>query len=412
MTAVTSPVPASDLTLETPLDPAAFAETGDVVALALGFPREAWDAYVATVIGAANVRALRIGGRVAGGLARMMGGLWFGGRSVPAAGIAAVGVAVEHRGRGVAARLMSESLREAAAQGVPLSVLHASSLRVYRKVGYEPAGARHVYAIATEHLPVLDRDLPVEKVPVLAPAVGPHGPASLAPFQAVDRALALRAAGRIDRSEAFWARLFRARGDAVHAYVAGPPGAPEGYAIWTQPASDTPPLYDVDVRELACATPRALRRLVTLLADTRSFAREVRWPGPAREPLLALLPEERARASRIACWLLRIVLVKEALEARGYAPGPAREVHLEVTDALLPANQRRIVLRVEGGRGRVEAGGTGALRLDVRALAPLYTGRLDGRALALLGMCEGTEEALDAATAIFAGPEPWLPDMF
>lgn len=66
----------------------------------------------------------------------------------------------------------------------------------------------------------------------------------------------------------------------------------------------------------------------------------------------------------------------------------------------------------EGGRGPVRRGGKGELAMDVRGLAPSFTGHLDAEALRLAGLVEGEPAALAAATARFAGPAPRMSDMF
>ena len=111
-------------------------------------------------------------------------------------------------------------------------------------------------------------------------------------------------------------------------------------------------------------------------------------------------------------WMLRIVDVKGALEARGYPRGARGEVHFEVTDTLLPHNNGRWVLQVAEGNGTVTAGGNGDIRLDIRGLAPLYSSFLSPHALRSTGFIECGDAALEAATTIFAGPEPWMPEIF
>jgi predicted acetyltransferase len=60
----------------------------------------------------------------------------------------------------------------------------------------------------------------------------------------------------------------------------------------------------------------------------------------------------------------------------------------------------------------VRAGGRGELRLDVRGLAPLFSGLVAPADLAVAGLVEGPAAALDVAQRLFAGPEPWMPDFF
>jgi predicted acetyltransferase len=113
--------------------------------------------------------------------------------------------------------------------------------------------------------------------------------------------------------------------------------------------------------------------------------------------------------------MLRVVHVAKALAARGYPDGVEGELHLEVRDDVLPANQGRYMVRVAGGRGEVTPGGRGELKLDVRGLAALYAGYLAPAALRAIGFLEveGAGEAVLATAArVFAGPEPWMPDFF
>ena len=81
-------------------------------------------------------------------------------------------------------------------------------------------------------------------------------------------------------------------------------------------------------------------------------------------------------------------------------------------DELCEWNRGRLHLALAGGRATVEPGGSGGLKIGVRALAPLFTGHLGPRALAQLGWLEASERELSRAEAIFAGPAPWMADSF
>ena len=80
--------------------------------------------------GAANFRVVREGREVGGGLALYPFGHFFGGRSVPAIGVAAVGILPHFRARGVGSFLMREAIREMARRGIPISTLRATSHQV------------------------------------------------------------------------------------------------------------------------------------------------------------------------------------------------------------------------------------------------------------------------------------------
>ena len=61
---------------------------------------------------------------------------------------------------------------------------------------------------------------------------------------------------------------------------------------------------------------------------------------------------------------------------------------------------------------RLSGAGTADLSLGVNALATLYTGHLSPQAMAGLGLIEASATGLATATTLFAGPRPWLSDMF
>ncbi|MCX7011428.1 MAG: sterol carrier protein domain-containing protein, partial [Candidatus Sumerlaeota bacterium] len=111
-------------------------------------------------------------------------------------------------------------------------------------------------------------------------------------------------------------------------------------------------------------------------------------------------------------WMLRVVDVAAALEARGYPPAFEAELHFEIQDDWLPWNNGRFVLQVSNGRGEVSPGGQGRLRMHVRRLAQLYTGHLSPGELRVVGDAEGPPADWAAAGLAFSGPRPWMADLF
>jgi predicted acetyltransferase len=107
-----------------------------------------------------------------------------------------------------------------------------------------------------------------------------------------------------------------------------------------------------------------------------------------------------------------VVDVGAALAARGYPAGVEAELHLAVADDVLPANNASFVLRVAKGRGEVAPGGSGSLRLDVRALAALFAGYRSPAQLRMSTDLVGSDQDLALAATLFAGPAPWMPDGF
>ena len=352
--------------------------------------------------GLENYRLIRRGDQLAGGLVVWPLGQWFGGRCVPMTGVRVVATAPEHRGRGVAGHLMRETVKEIHRAGVPLSVLYPATQPVYRRAGYELAGAQPTYRLAIAGLNVRDRTLEVR------------------PIEEVDRETAhelyrrraRRTAGNLERSERIWRRVFEPRGEKSHGYLVQRDQTPEGYVVFWQKATGAVVGYDLEVTDLVALTPDAGRRILTFFAEHRSMAQHVCWVGSPTDPVNLLPPEQQLQTVRRIDWMLRIIDVRGALEARGYAPNVRGEIHFEIHDDLLPDNDGRFVLEVADGAGRVRAGGKGTIDVSIRGLAPLYSGYLSPLELQTAGYLEGPENELIAAGALFAGPTPWMPDMF
>ena len=164
--------------------------------------------------------------------------------------------------------------------------------------------------------------------------------------------------------------------------------------------------------DLVTLSAEASRTLLGMFANHRSTTRYFNLLGAPADPSLHLLAEQSATITDRIDWMLRLIDVPGALEARGYAAGVTGELHLEVADDVLDRNHRRFTLTVADGGGRVTEGGRGEFRVDVRGLAAIYTGYLAPAELTATGLVDAPDRALATAGAIFAGPAPWMPDMF
>lgn len=356
-----------------------------------------------------DVRLVRTGERVAGGLVFIPTGQFFGGRRIPMIGIHAVAVSPEDRGTGVGRVLLQEAVRELAMPGgPPIACLYPATQPIYRSVGFEQAGTFSQYRIPIGALPVGPHDLAVERLPADAAAVAEQ----LGPIYA---RFARRQNGFVERSPWFWRRqVDPLRGEPRALYAVREQGAITGYANlrrrWQMGAHM---FQDVMCRELIAETPAALRRLVTLIADDRSLAQTLLVTGPPSWVDAMLLAEQTASVDFQLRWMLRILEVTAALEARGYPPGLTTSVGFEIEDHLVEANRGHVSLEVAAGRGRVSrAAADPRVALDIRALAALFSGYLPAEELARAGLAAGSDEALAAATAVFAGPAPWLAEIF
>jgi predicted acetyltransferase len=166
------------------------------------------------------------------------------------------------------------------------------------------------------------------------------------------------------------------------------------------------------VADICALTPGAARRILTFVADHRSFIETLQWNGAPADIFTFFLSEPRRRVFMSWPWMLRVVDVRTALAERGYPLTVDAELELHVTDDVLPGNDGDYMLSVSGGKAEVRIGGSGRIRIDVRGLASLYTGYLSAHELIATGYIEASDEDLSVADAVFAGPAPWLADFF
>jgi len=354
--------------------------------------------------GKSLLRVARRDGAVLGGWVAQPMGIFFGGRSIPVAAVRGVGVAPEHRSGGVASAMMFECIREARRGGVPLAALYPATQPVYRKAGYEQAGVRIQYRMPTHLIEPLDRTLPIRPI-----EKDDH-----AAMKVLYRRHAVRRNGHLDRSDWYWGLVtdpppWRPQ---TQGYVVERDGEIEAYAIFATKKGTWFHDAVLDVQDMLASTRASAIRLMTLFADHRSVSSHVDfWSGPT-DPMLAIQREQHAQMMRRIDWMLRIVDVVKALEARGYPAGLSAELHLEVEDDLIEENTGRFMLRVDRGNGSVCEGGDGSMSIDIRGLASLYAGHFTPQALKITGKLDADDETLTTAGEIFAGPAPWMPDMF
>lgn len=371
-------------------------QLGRILAQCFNDALEESEPYMSRV-GLENFRVVRQAGRVAGGLAMLKMGQWWGKQAVPMTDIASVGIAPEFRGSGAAATLMQFTIREMYAQGVSLSVLYAAVQRLYRKVGYEQGGTACGWEVPTAAIQTKTRPLPVHAVPTDSEI-----------FRQVYQQQARSINGFLDRNAAIWRMILEPEAkETVYAYCFGALDQPQGYIIFQHQRDQDDILI---VRDRALLSVEARQTFWAFLSDHRSLIEKVWWKAGAIDDLTLLLPEQSAKQRFIDRWLLRIINVSDALEQRGYPPHLQTELHLDIRDDLIAENNGRLVLSIAEGKGRVTRGGKGEVKLDIRGLAPLYTGLFTPAQLQLAGMLEAIGSSL--TNPFCSGESPWMPDFF
>lgn len=339
---------------------------------------------------------------------------WFGGRPVPAQGVAAVAVDPAERGRGHGSALVRGILEDARRSGAALSVLYPATLPLYARAGYGRAGVSFDWSAPPSAL--------AEGPPPGDGAITRADPRDATPLAALRRRALEAGNGLVERNEGLWSFALCPDGEPSDVFLLSGPDGPEGYI-----AVGAPKRRSLAVADFCLLSGRAARLALGFLAGYRAQVDRVRWRGGPDDPLALLAPAPAsvsASAGGVAVdareeWLLRILDVERALGARGYPAALTAELVLDVADPLFPANCGLFRLSLSGGRGVVRRLSgpvapppAGALSLDVAALATLYSGHRRADMLRQVGFLAGGDEAVATASLAFAGPSPWMPDRF
>lgn len=367
-----------------------------------GHSRETFEQYLA-LFGAEVLRGVR---NQAGGLAALAAvwpmPQWFGGRPVPSSGVAMVAVDPAERGRGFGSDLMRGVLEEARQKGAALSVLNPATLPFYTRLGYGRGGVCCRWSARFDILPTeaTDGDAIVH---------GERGDAG--PLAALRRTLLAAENGLPERSVAMWTlALTTADGEPADVFLLRGPDGPEGY-IAVAPPKDR----SVVVTDHCLPTRRSVLLAARLLAGYRAQADLVRWRGGPDDPMALLATDAGLTQEARDEWLLRILDVRRALEARGYPQDVAGTVTLEVVDPLIASNTGQF--RVSLDQGCVTVTQTldenvDCLQIRISALANLFSGYASARTLFRLGLLKGSAVSVATADRIFQTARPWMADHF
>ncbi len=351
-------------------------------------------------------RVLRDGEWIKACLFTMPMGIFLGGRSVPMSGVVAVGVAPEARGRGLATRLMLQSLREQREDGFALSGLFSAKQGLYRRVGFEQAGHFVRYRVAIGEF-VVRRDLELAGDGLTVRTLGEGDRADVEAFY---RAHAAAHDGMLDRGAYVWGRIAHWRGEDRHGWVIeDEKGEIEAYIYLSQRRKDNDFRQEIFVGDWQARSLRGWAALMRFCREFSSMGDEVVFRGSPTHPVCFLMDEQRIGDRGGEYWMLRVLDVAKALSARGYGAGTSCEAHLRIEDETLGAGGD-FVLRVDGGEGTVEAGGRGEIVMSEKTLAALVSGYLSMRQAIGLGLIGGT--SADALSGVFEGGVPAMVDQF
>jgi len=344
-------------------------------------------------------RSFKQNGVIKGGLGIVPSEQWFGGKKIPSAAIILVGVPPHCRGKGIASAMLKAMLIELYEDGYPLSVLYPSTKSLYEKSGYETAGERITYKIESNLIKL------TTKASSNTIEVSPWNNPDPKELQSLHTKSISNTNGSLNRCDVFWDRILNPWQKKTYTYAFSRQGEKTGYVVFYQFRENPLIVYDY-----AAPDHETAKELVLFLSRQNTMSPYIIWHG-GREDVLAHLTDP-GKIDAWLGWMIRIVNARKALEFRGYNPHIEASVDFEVEDPILPYNNGRFNLSVSNGKGFISEGGKGDLKINIRGLAPLYSGYLDPYDIKQIGLLQGNDEILTKAQAIFTGAKPWMTDMF
>jgi predicted acetyltransferase len=334
---------------------------------------------------------------------------WFGGRPIGCSGIWGVATLPEHREGGLATACIRALLDRARERGWPLTALFPAVLAPYRKMGYEIAGVFIRHRVSLDALPPGDDALPRVELADLSRDVGG--------MHAAYREWISTSNGPVEPvTDDLWiGRLTPASDDdAGRSVVVREDGRITGAATFTR--TTEPGLLDIafgiDCRALFAVTPTAQRALWAYFRGYRGLGTWLQWVGPPNDPIaLGSLDAFIERPYRYD-WMLRLLDVPGAFEARGY-PAIDAGATFAVEDPMYPDNAGAWRLAIARGRASVErVEGHDRRPLSIGVLSAMFTGYLRPHDAVRLGHLDADDPAIEALAAILDGPDPWMPFFF
>ncbi len=314
-----------------------------------------------------------------------------GGPALKTSGLTWVGVHQGHRRRGLLSAMIGEHFARSLARGEAVSTLFAAETEIYQRFGYGLAShdLRMTLGRGTKLRPLAGAEaLHVE----LDTADRERHGQVLADFQRT-----LMRPGTNLNLEPILRPLFE---DPIEARDGAEPqrvaivrdgGTVVAYALFRRKLDwgDSGPDGKTRIAVYAAATAAASHRLWSVLTDLDLMTKTEAWLMPVDDPLLHQLSDMRGVQAKLkdGVWV-RILDIKAALEARGYAADA--DLVIQVTDGRLPANGGLWRVAISGGEAAVSRSDAAQpdLSLAVQELGAAYLGGMSLVAMLRAGLIE------------------------
>jgi predicted acetyltransferase len=278
-------------------------------------------------------------------------------------------------------------------------------------MGFELAGTHDVHRVAIG-------DLPTPTVAGGLPAVGlVDVERDLAGIRALYERWASPHTGPVsfDRDEDWRRRVLASLGDETFRSVVARDGDRVlGLLSFSRVAAEghLDVAFGLDCRAFVATTGPGLDALLAYIGGYAGLGRWIRFAGPPNDALSLRLPAQSLEVHERYRWMLRLLNVPAAFEARGYPPVDA-EVTFSVDDHRYPDNGGPWRLMVRDGRGSIErAVAHDRAPIPIGPLSSMFSGYFRPHDAVLLGVMAADDPAVEGFATILAGPDPWNPFFF
>lgn len=316
---------------------------------------------------------------------------------MPVGFVTSVSTYPEYTGRGIMSRLMEQSLLRMREKRQPLALLYPYSIPLYRKFGWEIISNKISFTVR-------DNQLPAD---AHASGYVRRVEWDSADFMELHSRFAGRTHGCLFRNALAWEEYWRwDEDDTTVAVYYNKSDEPIGYMVYLIKGDV------MHVKEMIYLNREAQRGLWSYICAHDSMIDEVRGSTYFGEPIAFDMDDGDIKESIRPYIMGRIVDVEQFLENYPADPDePVRTIALDISDEILPQNNRVFTCRFENGRCRL-VHDTADLRLSmsVGTLTTLLLGYKTASQLTRLERISGSAESVYALDEALLHQMPYISD--
>jgi len=296
-----------------------------------------------------TTRAIVENGRVLSILTIHSFEVWMFGKLMPMGGIGGVATFADQQGKGLAGKLIEQSILDMRDAGQVLSILYPFSFQFYGRYGYTLSGDYLTYEASPRDFatPALDDAIRIRAVqfPKDRDAIK----------RAYDTAAPIWNC-MVNRSDLHWNRWVEYwAADRRHVYIleSTDDGSPEGYFCVEDVALPEQNSYEARVPEIVLSSPAEFPHLARFFSRSAASVKLVKLTLPRTPQLWQLFREPRVSTHVHPQFQARVIDLPRACELRGYESDIEADITFAVDDIFAPWNAGPWRLKVSDGLAEI-----------------------------------------------------------